>query len=165
MLVKDAMTENAITCSPGTNLAEVVELMWTYDIGFLPLVDDELKAIGVVTDRDICIAVGTRPYLASEILAAHVTSGRLFYCYPEDDVHVALQTMEREKVRRIAVLDEAGHVVGILSLDDIALHAEAPNGKPVQLSHQDVSRTLRAVSKHEVPAVIEHQTLVASTSA
>jgi predicted transcriptional regulator len=59
MKVKDIMMRTAARCHPDTNLGAAVEMMWTRNCGILPVVDAEDKLVGVITDRDICIALGT----------------------------------------------------------------------------------------------------------
>jgi CBS domain-containing protein len=54
------MTSDVRTCRPETNLAEAVRDMWEGDCGALPVVSDEGRVIGMITDRDVCIAVATR---------------------------------------------------------------------------------------------------------
>ena len=58
MLVKDLMSKPAATCRRETNLGAAVEILWQQNCGFLPVVDAEEKVVGVITDRDICIALG-----------------------------------------------------------------------------------------------------------
>lgn len=62
MKVRDIMTQGAVCCGPGT-----VELMWNRNCGMLPVVGADGKLQGVVTDRDICIAMGTRNRLPGTV--------------------------------------------------------------------------------------------------
>ena len=147
MQVKDIMTPNPQSCGVDNNLAEAAELLWTNNCGALPVLDEQGKPIGMVPDRDICIAIGTRNLRPSEVKVGQVSIWRLFSCTPEHDVHAALATMKAEKVRRLAVLHE-GALAGILSLTDIALHATKRQG---DLSDADVADTLKAICEHSVP--------------
>jgi CBS domain-containing protein len=78
MKVKELMMRTPYQCQPETNLGEATELMWNGNCGFLPVVDSEGKIHGVVTDRDICIALGTRNRLPGEIPVREVMSEKLF---------------------------------------------------------------------------------------
>jgi len=109
MKVQDLMTYNVQTCSPETNLAAVASMMWENDCGALPVVDEQAKPVGILTDRDIAIALGTRNQQASEIQAADVMSHTLHCVVPSDDIHTALKRMRREKLHRLPVLD-ASHI-------------------------------------------------------
>ncbi|OFW17547.1 MAG: hypothetical protein A3H27_01045 [Acidobacteria bacterium RIFCSPLOWO2_02_FULL_59_13] len=152
MKVQDIMIRTPQSCNWNANLATVAEALWAGDCGSLPVVDDAGKVVGMLTDRDICIALGTRNQPASEITAREVVSGHLFACAPNDEIHKALETMKAQKLRRLPVLDKAGKLQGILSLNDLALHAEKQVGKKVpDLSYEDVVETLKAICEHRLP--------------
>jgi CBS domain-containing protein len=119
MRVREVMMGTPYYCQPETNLGSATELMWNANCGFLPVETADGKVIGVLTDRDVCIALGTRSRLASDIGVGEVMSGKLSSCAPSDDIHVALQTMKEEKVRRLPVSAQKGALVGVLSMDDI----------------------------------------------
>ena len=149
MKVKELMTTNAITCSPDTNLAAAAGLMWDHDCGLLAVTDGDGKVIGLITDRDICIAVGTRHRLASDIPVNEVISGRVHACAPQDRVQDVLQSMREAKVRRLPVISDDGKLQGVVSISDVVLHAEEARGKRLpKLSHQDAIGTLKAVCGH-----------------
>jgi CBS domain-containing protein len=122
MKVKDIMSQNAVCCSANSNIGQAVELMWVHNCGMLPVVGLDHKLSGIITDRDICIAVGTRNKLAAELTVAEVASKEVFTCRPEDDVHAALRIMASKHVRRLPVVDNAGIPLGILSTDDVVAH-------------------------------------------
>jgi CBS domain-containing protein len=149
MKVKELMTATPYYCQPETNLGAATELMWKGNCGFLPVVGNDGKVFGVVTDRDICIALGTRNRLPGEIRVSEViTSQRLFYCCPDDDVHVALQAMQSGRVRRLPVITHDGALAGIVSMDDVLLKAEPTTvGKQPELSSDEVVRTYRAITE------------------
>jgi len=148
MKVQEVMTSNVKSCLPETNLAAAAAIMWENDRGALPVVDEAGKVLGMITDRDICIAVATRGRLASEIMVSEVISGRVYTCAQEDDIKDALQTMRQEKVRRLPVIDSDGRFQGILSTDDIVLSAEESQGKRIpDLSYEDAISTLKAIGE------------------
>ncbi len=147
MQVKDIMSNNPKFCRVDTNLAAATELLWANNCGTLPVLDEEGRVIGMITDRDICIALGTRDRLPSEVEVGEVVAWKLFACAPEEDIHAALDRMKSEKVRRMPVLSREGSLEGILSLNDIALHAVKRQG---DLSYAHVADTLRAICEHTV---------------
>jgi CBS domain-containing protein len=155
MKVKDAMTGTPYYCQLDTNLGSATELMWVGNCGFLPVMGPDGKIVGVVTDRDICIALGTRNCLPGNITVREVMSGRLFACSPDDDVHVALQLMKEGGVRRLPVIGENGALAGVISMDDVLLRAEAPGiGKRPELSIEEVLKTYRAVDLRRMPQIV-----------
>jgi CBS domain-containing protein len=141
MRVKNLMVSDVKYCDPDTNLATASEMFWKHDCGILPVIEQDQIA-GVVTDRDICIALGTRNERASNISVASVLSGDVFSCSTEDDVKTALETMRSKRVRRLPVTDAEGKLVGILSLDDVVCKAQI-GGR--DLSYSDVVDTYKAL--------------------
>lgn len=152
MKVQDVMMRTPVFCGPETNLGAAVELLWNRNCGMLPIVDAQQSVVGIVTDRDLCVALGTRNRLPGEITVAQVATGQVYSCKPTDDIHAALNTMSSRKVRRLVVLDRQGALEGILSMDDVVLHAQA--GRTAELSHAEIVETLRRVYGPELPQVL-----------
>jgi CBS domain-containing protein len=158
MKVKEVMMRTAASCNCATNLAEAVEILWDRNCGILPVLDGERKVIGVITDRDICIALGTRNRLPGEVTVGEVTSGKLFACGPDDDIRLTMASMAEAKVRRLPVVTTDGKLEGILSMDDIVNHAETRGGKAAsELSYDDVVETLKAVYQSDLPEVAKRK--------
>jgi CBS domain-containing protein len=146
MKVKDIMVSKVTCCGPETNLAAATELFWAHDCGILPVIDQG-RIVGVITDRDVCIALGTKNVPASDVAVGSVMSGKAFVCKTDDDVKTALETMKKQRIRRLPVTDEAGNVVGILSLDDVV--REAQKGER-ELSYSDVVNTYKALFERQI---------------
>jgi CBS domain-containing protein len=147
MKIKDIMTAQPRTCSLGTNLAAAAALMLDGDCGILPVVEDG-KLVGVVTDRDMYIALATRNKRASEITVGDVVQTPVHTCGPDDDVQAALATMKQYHVRRLPVEGFNSSVLGIISMNDILLAAGAR--KPVR--DAEVVDTFKAICAHHHPA-------------
>ena len=124
MSVRDFMVRDVKFCSLDSNLAQVAEIMWNGACGTLPVVDGSSRLLSMITDRDVCIALGTRNLRASDVRVSDVAAIRYFACTPDDDIHTALKTMAAQEVRRLPVVDDERKLVGILSIDDIVLHAK-----------------------------------------
>ncbi len=144
MRVRDVMVRNVKFCSSEANLAAVTEKFWKDGCGTLPVVENG-RVLGIITDRDICIALGTRNQKAADVLVKDVALPKLFYCTPEDDIHAALKIMSAQKVRRLPVIGRNGALEGILCLDDIVLFAEE---KAADLTYFDVVETLKSICDH-----------------
>lgn len=153
MKVRDIMTTEVKQCGPEANLAEAVATMWAGDCGVLPVVDSDQKVIGMITDRDITIALGTRNRLASEVAVNEVISGNVFAARPDDDIHDALRIIQTQKVRRLPVIDRKGTLQGIVCLDDLAVHAEKGNHRAGALSYEDVVNALKAICDRRIETV------------
>ena len=149
MKVRDLMTKTAVSCRSETSLAAAGALMWENDCGLLPIVSETGKVNGVVTDRDICIALSTRDGQSSQITAGEVAKPAAFVCSPDDDIHTALKTMCKERIRRLPVVNSEGGLVGILSMNDVVLRAEKGDGKKPEISYDDVVRAFQAICAHQ----------------
>jgi CBS domain-containing protein len=147
MKVREMMTVDVRTCRPETNLAEAVRDMWEGDCGALPVVNDEGRVTGVITDRDICIAVATQGQSADRIAVREVAQGHAHTCLPDDDAAVALRTMKTHKIRRLPVVDAEGHVRGMLSLNDVVTHAGAA-------TPTEMVSTLASICEHRRPVAV-----------
>jgi len=110
-------------CHSDTTLSAAAELMWKRRCGCLPVIGEGGNVIGVITNDDISIALGTRPHRPSELLVRDAMPAKLFTCTADDSVRCALTTMHEEGLRYLPVIDREGGLVGVLSLDDIALSA------------------------------------------
>jgi CBS domain-containing protein len=149
MNTEEIMTRNVKSCRPETSLSEAAVLMWDYDCGALPVVDDENRVMGMITDRDIAIATATKGRLATDINVGEVMSGNVYACAVNEDINSALKTMRREKVRRLPVIGANGKLAGILSINDIVLRAEQPKTRQTpEISYDEVMSVFKAVCEH-----------------
>lgn len=153
MKVKDVMVGTPVSCSDQTNLGAAVEMLWNRNCGILPVTISDGKVYGVVTDRDICIALGTRNRLPGDLNVGQVMTGKLFSCSPEDDIRTALATMRTEKVRRLPVLNRDGVLQGVLSMDDVVYHV-GDTKKTAELSYEDVVRTFKGIYAPPLPELV-----------
>lgn len=152
MKVQEIMTTDVRTCAPESSLADAALIMWDNDCGIVPVLNGAGRLVGVITDRDICMAVATQNRLASQIKVEEISAGQVVSCRADWDVRDALAQMRRERLRRLTVLDDNAQLVGILSLADVVRHAkpgESKKGKHVP--HKDVMRTLKALAKPGQP--------------
>lgn len=149
MKVKDVMTPDVKYCNLSTNLAAVAKIMWEGDCGAIPVTDSVGKVVGLITDRDICIAGATRARTEGEIPVQDVISKAVFTCAPGDDLRSALETMRMQKVRRLPVIDASGRLAGIVSLHDIALQARS--SKNADLPAEAVLDTFITITAPSVP--------------
>ena len=147
MKVQDVMTRNVATCRPNSTLAEAAGLMWQHDCGVIPIIDDQKKVVGVITDRDICMAVALNNRLASEVAVTEVSSGKVFAGSPQSDVDELLATMKNKKILRVPVVESDGRIVGIVSFSDLVQHSEEARGlKKPEISYEQVVDTRKAIT-------------------
>jgi CBS domain-containing protein len=155
MKVRDVMKPTAVCCRPDTNLAAAVELLWVNNCGMLPVVGNNGKLEAVITDRDICIATGTRNRLPSELTVNEVATKHVITCQLEDEIHEALHTMAERQVRRLPVVDHDGVPQGILSMDDIITHGDMGKWQGCcELSSEEIIRALKRLYGQQTSAPV-----------
>ena len=147
MKVQDVMTKAVRPCAPDADLATAAMILWDHDCGAAPVVDGAGKVVGVITDRDICMAVATKLRSPAEITVGEVASGQVHACRPGDDLAEALRAMREGRVRRLPVVDEGGALQGVLSINDLVLRA-GEGGETQGLTDGEVMSTLRAICEH-----------------
>jgi len=146
MKIADIMKADVEICVLDDNLAAAATRMWDADVGCLPVVDEAGHAIGMVTDRDVCMAALTRGEPLYQIPVSVAMSKQLRACGPDATLAQAEEIMRTERVRRLPVIDRDGLLVGIVSLADLAgLAAPATNRKRSDISGQEVAGTLAAI--------------------
>jgi CBS domain-containing protein len=155
MKVKEVMTTDAKAIWITGSLADAAREMWENDCGVLPIIKDGKKVVGMITDRDICMATAMRDRTPSHISVEEVMNSKIYSAAPEDDVSQVLKTMREHKIRRLPVLNAEGELKGIVSMNDIVLKAKARNGKKPEIDYADVVKTYQAICEHPVPMVQE----------
>ena len=152
MKVKEIMTRGTKFCDLNASLADAAKTMWDSDCGVLPVLKDGKEIVGLITDRDICMAVGMRDSNPSGISVEEVITGTVYSVTPEDDVHQALEIMQEHQVRRLPVVSPEGELKGMLSMNDVALKAqEAGDAQTPELGYADVVNTYKAICAHSLP--------------
>lgn len=119
MRVAEVMTPDPQTVSPEDSLRHAAELMSELDIGVLPVCDGD-RLLGVITDRDITVRATSAGQAPDTTKVATVMTEDVRYCYEDDEVEEAEEVMQEAQVRRLPVITPAGHLVGIVSLGDLA---------------------------------------------
>ena len=145
MQVQALMSHPVVTCHVRDSANAAAKIMWEHDCGVVPVIDDSGRLIGVVTDRDICLAAYFQGAPLTAIRLDSMMSRELCTCGPDDDVMDAEQMMSTRQLRRIVVVDERHAPVGMLSIGDVARHVgRSPSAK--QKDGQELLSTVAAVS-------------------
>jgi len=122
--VGSVMTRNVVTCTGSDTLHRAAQLMWDRDCGAIPVVDAVGRAVGLVTDRDLCMAAYTRGRPLSAISVSSLLSARLYTCTATTSLDEAIARMAAQRVRRLVVVDAKDQkLVGMLALADLAVHS------------------------------------------
>ena len=146
MNIAQVMKFDVETCHIDDNLNTIAGKMSKIDIGCLPFVNASLQVLGMITERDICIGAYNQQKALSDIPVSAVMSRDLFSCHATDTVAKVEASMRRHKVRRLPVVNTEGKLVGIVSLDDLAVEAERKLGsRNHDITAQEVIATLASV--------------------
>lgn len=140
----------ARSCRPTDSLNEAARLMWECDCGAIPVQDDAGRLVGIVTDRDICMAAYTRGRPLGALTVESTMSGGVTSASPEDSLERIATLMRDKQVRRIPIVDEGG-LVGMVSLADIAGYIESELGFSTAAG-MGLAHTLAAISEPRPPA-------------
>jgi CBS-domain-containing membrane protein len=125
--------------------------MWDHDCGSLPIADHRGHIIGMVTDRDICMAAYTQGRPLREIRVTVAGSAPVHSVPPDASIAFAYQVMKMHRVRRLPVIDRGGNLVGMVSLGDIVRRARHASGLDVDLDAEQIMSMLAEVCRSSVP--------------
>jgi CBS domain-containing protein len=120
MIVRDVMSRDVEVIHPDSVIQEAAGKMKSLDVGSLPVCDNR-RLLGMVTDRDIAIravAAGRDP---KSTKVSDAMTPELIYCFEDEPLREAAKLMERYQIRRLPILDREKHLVGIVSLGDLAV--------------------------------------------
>ncbi len=141
------MTTPPVTCLEADSIETAAALMWDRDCGALPVVDHEFCVVGMITDRDICMAACNFGRALNAIRVSGVISGDVFSVDPGASLQQAEEIMRVNQVRRLPVVDQDKRVLGMLSLNDI-IREEAREKQlrlDKELSSREIVQTLAAI--------------------
>ena len=145
MKIEQLMTRSVQTIGPDERLDRAAQLMWENDCGCLPVVDGQHHVIGMITDRDVCMAAWTQGRALWELPVRGAMSSRVVTVTPTDATTRAHRLMQEHQVRRVPVVNGEALLVGLVSLNDLALAAQ-PGSR--ELRPDEVADTLAAVGRH-----------------
>jgi CBS domain-containing protein len=151
MTIEPLMSRQVHQCRPDQTLDYAASQMWEHDCGCLPVCsgDSEPRVIGMLTDRDICMAALFQGRPLRELKVADAMSRDIRVCEIGDRPEDVELLMREQRIRRVPVMDASGALVGIVSLADLARAAQRRSAarKPGVVSERDVGHTLAAICK------------------
>ena len=128
--VAEVMRKKPIhTISPGETLREAASKMASEKIGSLLVVENELRLLGIITERDLVRAISDGADFDSVRVEEYMTK-KLVVARPEDSIVSAAHKMVHHEVRHLPVVDSTNRVVGILSIRDVLRHVLAEHEFP-----------------------------------
>jgi CBS domain-containing protein len=162
VIVEKAMTSDVGVCYPSDRLSDAAAIMWHRDCGAVPVIDDERRVVGILTDRDIAMALATRGQRAAEVTVGEVMSSPVSTCTTADDAREAIEVMARAQIRRLPVVDGGGRLAGILSINDVILRSKRGKSKK-HVSHGEAMEALKAISRPHRDSAVDKTVETASS--
>lgn len=150
MTAKEIMAKDVATCAPHDDVLFATTIMRDRQCGFLPVVDENGIVVGVVTDRDLCLAVARRDRAPDHVPVDDAMSRPVFGCFPDENLKVVLGRMGNHRVRRMVVFDSLGRLEGVVSLDDIA-RVPRVHGTP---SAEEIADALKIIATPRAAATV-----------
>ncbi len=142
MKAQEIMTPHPRTCSAHDTMQSVARMMRDHDCGCVPVADEKSgKVIGIVTDRDITIRGTAEGKLPGTDVDELMTPGPIC-CLPTEDIADVEGKMSEAQVRRVPIVDLAGHCVGIIAQADFARSARND-----RISERDIARLVEKISE------------------
>jgi CBS domain-containing protein len=146
MRVREVMTREVRSCHASDPLSAAAKIMWELPCGAVPVVDEQGKLVGIITDRDICLAAYTRGRPLSDLQVETAMTGEVWTVKQQDSLGAAEALMQEKRVRRLPVVDAERRLVGILSLHDLAEEAVRQRSAIThQVTEEEVGRTLAEI--------------------
>ena len=145
MRIREIMNKPVVTCRPSDTLSVAAQAMWEHDCGAIPVAGDDGRLVGIITDRDICMATYTKNRAPQTISVADVMTKRVTSCQADESADVAEGMMRDKQIRRVPIVDNDHRLIGILSQSDLARNAaSAPRRNSVE---KDFTHTMAAISQ------------------
>ncbi len=151
--VAELMSRDVASCGAADPLNAAARILWERDCGCVPVLDGASHVLGMLTDRDVCMAAYFCNRPLTELRVSDVMSKDVAFCRSEDPLSVAEEIMSRRQVRRLPVVDDDHRLVGILSLNDItrgAAHRSSMSSGRRPIKAEEVLRTLSAIGDRKL---------------
>jgi CBS domain-containing protein len=145
--VRDLMVKAVCCCHPSDSLARAAHIMWDHDCGSVIVVDGNMRVVGIITDRDVCMGAFTHGRSLSEIPVAASFAHRVFTCSPSDSIEHAERLMIEHQVRRLPVVGDDGLLVGVLSVSDLAQGLKRAGRRKPAVTADELAAVVEAVSR------------------
>lgn len=165
MQAKELMAREPRAVRLHERLDAAARVMWEQDCGFCPVLDSTGVLIGVLTDRDLCMAAYTQGKALFELPVTAAMARSVRTVRAEDTVQAVLAVMQQAQVHRAPVVDARGMLVGIISTNDLV---RAAANRPAAIDANLVIKALATIGAPRalaVPATVASATATASAVA
>lgn len=142
--INEIMKTSPRSITKNETLKDAAKQMNTSNIGFLPVIDEDQKVVGAITDRDITLAISKNSKTADDIKVHEVMNSKVHTVQPEDDAASALNIMRTKQVGRLPVVDKENRLKGVISLMGISRNARNTT-ELSQLEHTGIENIIETI--------------------
>lgn len=160
MQIKDVMSHPVVSVPSDATLDQAARLMWEFDCGFVPVIGDDGRLVGAVTDRDICMAAYTQGRPLYEIPVDTAMAKTVVAVHSEELIEQAEYLMRESQVRRLPVLDGESRPVGVIAMNDLARLASRAHKSAV---NRELVGTLAAICRPRADGHVPQETIGAAS--
>lgn len=147
MRVENLMTRPVFVCGPNDFLSAAARLMWDHNVGSV-VVQDGDRIVGMLTDRDVCMGAYTTGMPLWAIRVRNSMTPDPVTLREDASIAIAERVMREFGVRRLPIVDKAGRLVGLLSVDDLAREAKREWGhEEIAVTGDEVAETIASVTE------------------
>ena len=152
MRVRELMTDSPQACRRTESANEAARVMWEQDCGAVPIVEDDGRVVGIVTDRDICMAAYIQGRPLGSISLESIMSTDVCACRAEDELARAEHLMQERQVNRLPVVADGEVLVGMLALCDLTRGVKRAGALQQKTSEgQELLETVAAIREPRRP--------------
>ncbi len=146
--VAEIMTRGVRAMRPSDSVVQAAQAMDELNVGVVPVCDGQ-RLVGMVTDRDITIRAVAQGKADQGVTLSSVMSSQVSWCYEDQNVDEVMRDMSERQIRRLPVVDRDKHLVGMVTLGDIAARV---GGAPVSELLADISEPAEPDRSHQSQA-------------
>jgi len=145
MDIRKIMSVPPLSCWENDSLNRAAQLMWEHDCGALPVTDGNARLVGMITDRDICMAGYTRGRALPELRVADAMTSEVYSSRPDESIEAVEKLMRTNQIRRVPIVDAENRLVGLVSVTDLARYIAS--SKDADKLGSDFVKTVAAISR------------------
>ena len=142
---REIMSEHLVSCRSNDTLSTAAHLMWVHDCGAIPVTDDEGQIVGMITDRDICMATYINGSAPQSLRVESAMAKEVHAVRAEEPIEATEKLMRSKQIRRVPVLDGDNRPIGLLTLTDLVRHAATARGNNGE--EHEMLRTIAAINR------------------
>lgn len=146
--VKEVMTTYPKCCTKHESLHMIVKELARFNIGAMPVIDNTKKVIGIITDRDICLAMANTDKPLSKFTVAEAMTTKVHTCKEDDEAEDALKIMRSKRIGRLPVVDKEGKIKGIITLNSFVRYFHGDSVPEIEYEgNENVLNTLHSIAQ------------------